>query len=357
MPVSATILIPDISGVTTFVTSTELEHSAHIVTELLSVLAEANTLGLTLSEVEGDALLLYRKGPAPSSGEVVDQCTEMFLRFHERLGAIERYSVCPCGACQTASGLGLKFIVHFGNIQEITVAGITKAAGSDMIIAHRLLKTDVPLPEYILITEAGAEGLGGVQGSEQLSWATDSSRYEGIGEVRYRFASLEPLLQLVPEIPPRRNDVTPVGEDSFTASVDRPMTEVYRTLLDIDKRDQWVSGVLGIEHDSTVPRLGFVHVCLLEGMSVEFQTVGSEVGESEIVYVEEGWIKELDLVIRETFRLVSLDSNRTEVTLGIHWPDSKKVSRDVKSRILQGLRENVQDLKHFCELPSDTGSP
>ena len=112
------------------------------------------------------------------------------------------------------------------------------------------------------------------------------------------------------------------------------MAEVYRTLLDIEKRSQWVSSVLEIEHDSTVPRLGFVHVCLLEGMSVEFQTVGSEVGESEIVYVEEGWIKELDLVIRETFRLVSLDSNRTEVTLGIHWPDSEKVSRDVKTRIL-----------------------
>ena len=212
MAVSATILIPDISGFTTFVTSTELEHSAHIVTELLSVLAEANTSGLTLSEVEGDALLLYRKGPAPSYGEVVDQCTKIFLRFHERLGAIERYSVCPCGACRTASGLGLKFIVHFGNIQEINVAGITKAAGLDMIIAHRLLKTDVPLPEYILITEAGAAGLRGTQGSDQLSWATDSSRYEGIGEVRYQFASLEPLLELVPKIPPRRNDVTPVGE-------------------------------------------------------------------------------------------------------------------------------------------------
>ena len=61
MTESATILIPDISGFTTFVARTELEHSAHIVTELLDVLAAANTTGLTLSEVEGDALLLYRK--------------------------------------------------------------------------------------------------------------------------------------------------------------------------------------------------------------------------------------------------------------------------------------------------------
>ena len=84
------------------------------------------------------------------------------------------------------------------------------------------------------------------------------------------------------------------------------MAEVYRTLLDIGQRDQWISGVRETEHDGTVPRLGLVHVCRLEGTSVELQTVGSEVGESEIVYVEERWIKEIDLTIRETFVLKSL---------------------------------------------------
>ncbi len=105
MAVTATILIPDISGYTTFVTETELEHSSHIVTELLGVLAEANTAGFTLLEVEGDALLLYRKGPAPTSRQVVGQCTEMFLRFHERLAVIERDSICRCGACRTSARL------------------------------------------------------------------------------------------------------------------------------------------------------------------------------------------------------------------------------------------------------------
>ena len=80
-------------------------------------------------------------------------------------------------------------------------------------------------------------------------------------------------------------------------------------------------------------------------------------GESEIVYVEEGWIKELDLTIRETFVLKSLDPNRAEVTLDIHWPDSKNLPRDVKTTLLQRHREKVRGLKHFCELPSHTGSP
>ena len=100
MAESATILIPDISGFTDFVVRTELEHSAHIIAELLDVLAAANTTGLTLSEVEGDALLLYRKAPTPSLADIIDQCTEMFVRFHECLATIERNSVCRCGACQ-----------------------------------------------------------------------------------------------------------------------------------------------------------------------------------------------------------------------------------------------------------------
>jgi len=58
----ATILLPDISGYTEFLTRTELVHSSHIINELLDAILAANTSDFELSEVEGDALLLYRKG-------------------------------------------------------------------------------------------------------------------------------------------------------------------------------------------------------------------------------------------------------------------------------------------------------
>jgi hypothetical protein len=62
MAESATILIPDISGYTEFLTKTELVHSSHIINELLEAILAANEGEFELSEVEGDALLLYRKG-------------------------------------------------------------------------------------------------------------------------------------------------------------------------------------------------------------------------------------------------------------------------------------------------------
>jgi hypothetical protein len=83
---------------------------------------------------------------------------------------IERDTVCQCGACQTASNLTLKFIVHFGYIKEIKVAQFVKATGIDMIVAHRLLKNDVGAHEYILITEpcCAAVGQGDANPKEAL---------------------------------------------------------------------------------------------------------------------------------------------------------------------------------------------
>jgi len=53
----ATILIPDISGYTEFLSKTELDHSSHIINELLELLVESNQADFRLSEIEGDALL------------------------------------------------------------------------------------------------------------------------------------------------------------------------------------------------------------------------------------------------------------------------------------------------------------
>ena len=56
-------VIPDIGGFTKFVAQTEVSHSQHIIKELLEILVDANTMGLKVSEFEGDAVLFYRAGP------------------------------------------------------------------------------------------------------------------------------------------------------------------------------------------------------------------------------------------------------------------------------------------------------
>ena len=138
MAVDASIFIPDISGYTEFVSRTELEHSSHIINELLEVLVGSNCTNLTLREIEGDALLFYRTGVPLSLSEMTQQAITMFTNFHNHLKIIERDSICQCGACQTASNLSLEFVLHYGPIQEMRIGNFVKASGIDMIIAHRL---------------------------------------------------------------------------------------------------------------------------------------------------------------------------------------------------------------------------
>jgi len=60
----AIILIPDISGFTGFTGATEIDHAAHIINELLELIVASNETDFTLAEIEGDAVLFYRKGDA-----------------------------------------------------------------------------------------------------------------------------------------------------------------------------------------------------------------------------------------------------------------------------------------------------
>jgi predicted nucleic-acid-binding protein len=55
----ALYFIPDISGFTRFVNETEIEHSIHIIEELLETLLDNNPLEFKLAEIEGDALFMY----------------------------------------------------------------------------------------------------------------------------------------------------------------------------------------------------------------------------------------------------------------------------------------------------------
>jgi hypothetical protein len=57
---------------------------------------------------------------------------------------------CACGACSSIGSLRLKFIILLGNASSIKIHKFEKLYGLDVIIAHRLLKNNIPYDEYIL---------------------------------------------------------------------------------------------------------------------------------------------------------------------------------------------------------------
>ncbi|MDX1410185.1 MAG: DUF2652 domain-containing protein, partial [Saprospiraceae bacterium] len=202
------IFIPDISGFTEFVHSTEISHSRHIIEELLESIIDSNEIGLEISEIEGDAILFYRTGTPPTSVEILAQVQKMYVNFHTHIRRYQAQRICQCGACSDAGGLQLKFILHFGDVSKNKVKDFTKLFGRDIIVAHRLMKNDIDDEEYVLITH---ELLNACESWVDLNQAAWSDPQEGKGEydygtTHYCHLPLQPLMGRVPE--PRIEDFT-----------------------------------------------------------------------------------------------------------------------------------------------------
>lgn len=139
------ILIPDISGFTQFVRKTDLATGNVITQRLLSSIMESNQLDLQLSEVEGDALLLYKFGRKLTADEILQQYEEMLLNFETEIALIsEQYGI--------YLDLSLKLIAHYGIISEYNICNFKKLYGQPVIEAHALLKNSVDSDTYVLLT-------------------------------------------------------------------------------------------------------------------------------------------------------------------------------------------------------------
>jgi hypothetical protein len=181
-----TLFIPDISGFTRFVKSTEISHSKHIIEELITLIIDSVGDSFEVAEIEGDAVFFY-SDKEYTAQELIDLSKQIYVAFHMHLLHYQNNRICNCGACTSAVALKLKFVVHRG---EVSLAQFGKRAakpfGDSVIAIHRLLKNDVPSDEYVLLsdqipTDPAIELNGeGVKSDDDL------------GELHYRFLLAAP---------------------------------------------------------------------------------------------------------------------------------------------------------------------
>ena len=81
---------------------------------------------------------------------------QTYLSFARRRRTVALSSSCTCEACRRTPQLDLKFCVHHGSFVEHEVAGSNELVGSDVVLAHRLLKNTVRdrigYRPYLLVT-------------------------------------------------------------------------------------------------------------------------------------------------------------------------------------------------------------
>src|SRR6266576_4098613 len=150
------LVLADISGYSTFVAQTEVDHSWSILHELLDTMVRSLAGQMDVSQVEGDAILFIS---GLSTADVVKALEGTFVAFHRRLRDMQAVTTCPCSACANIGILKLKFVVHHGKFSRQRLGGVEQLHGTAVIVAHRLLKNKVPSKEYLLVTDAVLERL------------------------------------------------------------------------------------------------------------------------------------------------------------------------------------------------------
>ena len=196
-PAPTLLCIPDISGFTRFMHDVDIEVSSQVIPSLLNKIIYSNTLNLKVSEIEGDAVLFYRTGELPNFVDLVNQCKNFYTEFYQQMKVLLDTFKKTHSDIDFPEILGLKIILHYGpEIGMVQIGNRIKLMGEDVITAHRLLKNDVPIDEYLLISEQLINQYDTAKINGSFDWAKVKSgvlREADLGNLNYRYINLKPL--------------------------------------------------------------------------------------------------------------------------------------------------------------------
>ncbi len=234
------LLLADISGYTSFVAGTELEHSQDILSELLEVIIMRLRGQLTIHKIEGDAVFAYAAENKIPRGESLFELIETtYVAFRDKREAAHRRTTCTCQACRAIPTLDLKFILHHGDYFEQDIMGTKELIGTDVNLIHRLLKNHLAeitgWKAYAMFTAQGLEHLA--LRPDGLHASTES--YEHIGNVKTFSLNLH---QRYKEITDARRVFLSPEEAHHVLEYDyaAPPHVIWEWFNDPMKRGQWM---------------------------------------------------------------------------------------------------------------------
>jgi len=232
------LILADISGYSTFVAKSELEHAHDILSELLELILKRLTSIFTLSKLEGDAIFAYAPEEKLQRGETLLELIESTdAAFKNQQEAVRRRTTCQCNACRNIASLDLKFIAHHGDYIIQTIGGYREMVGNDVNLIHRLLKNHVAEVSgwhgYALFTDQALSHIGlKPDGLQELNETYDT------GEVKIFVTNLKDRYQTLLDL--RRVIVDRSGADLiYEFDYPAPPPIVWDWLNDPHKRLKW----------------------------------------------------------------------------------------------------------------------
>jgi hypothetical protein len=282
------LFLPDISGYTAFVQTTEISHSQHVIAELLEVMIEANTEKLQLAEIEGDALFFYKED-IPSSEKLLAQIETIFTAFYSHLKLFEKNRICPCMACSNAPNLQLKIIVHCGEIEFISVQNKRKPFGVEVIEVHRLMKNSIESNQYVLLTDMLKKeiALAATYQSKLFQLSSGKDSYDG-KDIPYSYALIDKKkLKLKPFEQVSKFNFEHAPDVQLQRDFPIGAKDLLEVISNFSYRSEWVEGVDDfVFNPGEINRLGTEHVCVVNGKHINFRTITKDVEPIQLVYGE-----------------------------------------------------------------------
>ena len=349
------LFLPDISGFTKFVQTTEVEHSQHVISELLEVLIDANTQNLQLAEVEGDALFFYLEEEIPSLEKLLAQIETMFTAFYSHLKLLETNRICPCNACSSAPNLQLKIIAHCGELQFINVQNKRKPFGPQVIEVHRLMKNSVDSDNYVLLSKDLTDviELPATYHSKLFEFNAGEDEYDD-KKVPYLYSLIQKeSLKLKPFTQARKVhfDRAPsiFLEKQFPISAPR----LLEYITNFNYRHLWVKGVDKFEYkENEVTRLGSEHVCVIDGKHLNLETITKKGKPGQLIYGEFTTSAPPLDELYQFFILNPLTSNSCRLEIEVFWKAKSPLKKlmiflIVKRLMRKNFSNSMNDLHDF----------
>jgi hypothetical protein len=232
------LLIADISGYTGYLSTSELEHARDTLAALLNVLVDGARPPFVVSKLEGDAVFSYSEDGKLLVGQtLVEMIEAIYVAFRRAIDLMVLNNTCGCNACANVSSLDLKLLVHHGSFVIQQIGGHPELIGSDVNLAHRLLKNSITsetgIRGYTAYTDDAIELLGRSL-SEGMTRMVEA--YEDVGEVVIWVADMHPVWEARKD-----SQLVTLGPDQvdveMSVEIDLPVEVVWDYLADPEFRN------------------------------------------------------------------------------------------------------------------------
>lgn len=331
------LFLPDISGFTNFVHNTEIQHSKHIISELLETLIDQNTLGLELIEIEGDALFYFKESPVPSYEELLDQVKKMYLSFHNYLQGYENRRICPCGACESAVDLKLKFVAHSGEVDFIKVKDYRKPHGETVIQAHRILKNSIPISEYFLLSKNLLNNMK----SLKKEFPLQQESYD-FGVLEYGYMEIEKWKKDIKIENNKENLALGTADITASTNVNVAAQPLFELISNLEYRLKWNDDLVDMLYNKNeINQGGTSHVCVLQNGSVNIESFVERRKDNSLILGEITIDPPFADTIRNLIIVTPIDAHNSSLSFEFWLEGNKTIFKLLKPLIKRKLKATL----------------